>query len=56
MRTPSPVRSVRFRLYQRPDGEVVVTDLKTGQQWYCGDSLDRARQIQTHLEALAARH
>jgi hypothetical protein len=41
---------VRFRLYQRPDGEVVVTDLKTGQCWYRGESLERARQIQQQLQ------
>jgi hypothetical protein len=50
--------STRFKIYQRPDGESVVVDVKTGQRWYCG-SLGSARKIQAHLEALGtltARH
>jgi hypothetical protein len=42
--------SARFKIYQRPDGECFVTDVKTGQCWYCGSSIDRARQIQAQLE------
>jgi hypothetical protein len=51
-RSAAPVRlgaSVRFRIHQRPDGECVVVDARTGQTWIT-ESLDRARQIQAQLE------